>query len=104
MERFTYYKQVTVEEANAALKSLGRTERSVHRKLRELRLKGRGRSSASCIIAKFLQGKFPKKVISVGYNWSYVDGHLIEMPAQVTSLIEHFDAGKYPELTSPKKC
>ena len=104
MRRFTYYRQVTVEEANAALNSLGRTERSVHRKLRDLRLRGRGRRSASCIIAKFLQEKFPKRIISVGYNWSYIDGHLIKMPAPVTALIEHFDAGAYPDLTIPKKC
>ncbi len=104
MQVFTYRKPITPEESTKALESLGRTERAVARKLRELRLKGAVRRSASCIIAKFLQDKFPKRTVSVGYNWAYVDGSLVPIPPQVTSLIEHFDAGKHPALTIPKKC
>ena len=89
---------VEEKEVRAALRPLGRTVNGVRKKLRTLGITGVPEEPSFCVVAEYLQQRFPEEEVLVMGSSVTVNGASVIPSSGVQDFIGDFDETTFPEL------
>lgn len=91
------------QQVTEALDKLGATSADIAQTLENKGVRGVKTGGDTCAISVYLTEQFPELVISTSAYRVYLNGPCdqdLPLPLAAVQFVEHFDAGRYPNLVS----